>query len=268
MASNIKTAKTFMAQLPVSESQTEYARVEQSAASPTTQRTGMLIWGGLFAAVLAVLFVSLGLWQWRKFDLKTRLQSELDERSRAALVAMPSLPVDAENLRYRHVSLHGEFDADRQILIDNRIYREQAGYHVITPLRLEGSDLHVLVNRGWVPAMADHRMLPDVRPPAGTVDLAGIAVVPANRFFTLAAPPETGWQPVWQNLDLATYRAGAPWPIQPVVVQLDEQAPHGYAREWPRLDERAEMHRSYALQWFGFAASTIGIWLWFLVKRT
>lgn len=256
-----------MARLPGSDESVEYARIAPPATSTSGSLRQPLVWGALLVVLLAILFVSLGLWQWRKFEVKTRLQGELDERSRAALVAMPATPTAAESLRYRHLSLRGEFDAAHQILIDNRVHRERAGYHVVTPLRLAGSDLRVLVNRGWVAAPADHRTLPSVPPPAGMVELTGIAVLPASRFFTLA-PAAGGWQPVWQNLDLAAYAAAAPWPLQPVVVQLDADAPHGYARAWPRPDERAEMHRSYALQWFGFAASSLAIWLWFFFKRS
>jgi len=217
--------------------------------------------------VLVAIFVSLGLWQWRKYEAKTHLQGELDERSQAALVAMPTAPADAESLRYRHVSLRGEFEPERQILIDNRVHREQAGYHVVTPLRLAGSDMRVLVNRGWIPAGADHGVVPTVATPTGVVELTGIVVVPGHRFFTLAPAP-SGWQPVWQNLDLDAYAAAVPWPVQTVVVQLDADARHGFAREWPRPDERAEMHRSYAMQWFGFALASISIWLWFALKRS
>ena len=97
------------------------------------------------------------------------------------LSCQPSL-FNAESLRYRRVVLRGTFDPARQVLIDNRLYREQAGYHVITPLRLEGSNMHVLVNRGWLPAAADHRILPDAAVPNGSVELTGIAVVPEQRF--------------------------------------------------------------------------------------
>jgi surfeit locus 1 family protein len=243
----------------------EYARAAATAASPT--RKWVLLAGGLAVTVLVSVFVSLGLWQWRKFEAKTTLQAELDARSRSAVVDMPAAPVNAESLRYRHVRLRGSFEPDRQIFIDNRVHREQAGYHVVTPLRLAGSNMRVLVNRGWIPAGADHRVVPVVETPAGMVELNGIAVVPATRFFTLA-PPLAGWQPVWQNLDLGAYSAAAPWPMQSVVVQLDADSPHGFAREWPRPDERAEMHRSYALQWFGFALSSVAIWLWFVFRKS
>ena len=87
----------------------------------------MAIIGGLLLAILLPAFVSLGLWQWRKAETKTALQAELDIRSSDAPVIMPTMPVDGEALRYRRVILRGTFDAPRQVLIDNRLYREQAG---------------------------------------------------------------------------------------------------------------------------------------------
>ena len=254
-----------MAELP-EQAPAEYARGEAPPASPS--RAAIFVWGGLLVVALVAGFVSLGLWQWHKYALKTAVQTELDQRGRDALIAMPRRIASADFLRHRHVELVGEFDAARQILIDNRIdpKTERAGYHVVTPLKLAGSDMRVLVNRGWVPAAADHRVLPNVPAPAGEVSLTGIAVVPPARFFTLGAAPVGGGEPVWQNLDLARYATSAPWPLQPVVVQLDAAAPHGYARDWPRPDERADMHLGYALQWFGFAASTVAIWVFFLFR--
>ena len=75
-------------------------------------------------------FVSLGLWQWNKYAVKTERQSERDRRSRDALIAMPRRPASADFLRYRHVELSGEFEPARQILIDNRVepVTERAGY--------------------------------------------------------------------------------------------------------------------------------------------
>ncbi|WP_265946937.1 SURF1 family protein [Dechloromonas sp. A34] len=227
----------------------------------------MAILGGLLLALLLPAFISLGLWQWRKAEAKTQLQSELDTRSQDAAIAMPTTPVDGEVLRYRRVILRGTFDAGRQVLLDNQVHQERAGYHVITPLRIAGSNLHVLVNRGWLPAPADHQVVPVAEVPAGEVELSGIAVLPAKRFFNLAAQPTSGWAPVWQNLDLERFRQSVAYPLQPVIVQLDAASPGGYVRQWRRLDERADRHRSYALQWFGFAATSLGIWGYFLVRR-
>jgi len=212
-------------------------------------------------------FISLGMWQWRKAETKTALQISLDTRSSEPPVLMPGTPVDAESLRYRRVILRGTYDTARQILIDNRLHQEQAGYHVITPLRIAGSNLHVLVNRGWLPAAADHRIAPIAAAPVGEIELTGIAIIPTQRFFNLAPQPTSGWEPVWQNLDLERFRQAVPYPLQSVIVQLDPTADGGFIRQWPRPDERAERHRSYALQWFGFAIASLCIWGYFLIRR-
>lgn len=225
------------------------------------------ILGGLLQLLLIPAFVSLGLWQWHKAESKTALQTSFDTRSQDAAIAMPTTPAEIEALRHRRVILRGHFDAEKQVLIDNRLHRERAGYHVITPLRLEGSAMHVLVNRGWLAAPADRSRQPEAPVPIGKVELTGIAVLPASRFFNLAAQPTSGWQPVWQNLDLDRFRSVVAYPLQPLIVQLDAQSPGGFVREWPRPDERADRHRSYALQWFGFAVASLGIWGFFLVRK-
>ncbi len=227
----------------------------------------MALYGGLLLAVLLPAFISLGLWQWNKAERKTAIQAELDLRSHDAAIAMPISGIDVESLRHHRVRLRGSYDAAHQVLIDNRLYQEQAGYHVITPLRLSGSGTLVLVNRGWLAAPADHQQLPPAAVPVGEIELTGIVVVPPQRFFNLAPQASSGWEPVWQNLDLARFHELLAAPVPALVVQLDPDAPGGYVRDWPRPDERAERHRSYALQWFGFALASLGIWIYFLVRR-
>jgi surfeit locus 1 family protein len=223
--------------------------------------------GGLLVTVLVPLFVSLGQWQWNKASLKEGRQSTLDLRAAEPAMQLPPVPVSAEEMRYRKVVVRGVFEPQRQILIDNRIHRERAGYHIVTPLRIEGSDLRVLVNRGWVPADHDRKILPIVDTPTGVIDLQATAVPPGTRFFTLGKEAAAiGWQPVWQNLDLARYRQAVDFPLQPVILQLDPDSAAGFVRDWPRLDERIERHVGYAWQWFGFAAATVCIWLFYLLR--
>lgn len=244
----------------------QYAR--RPVAPARIGRRRAALFGGLLLAVLLPTFLSLGLWQWRKAESKTALQTELDQRSSQPALHMPTTLAAGESLRYYRFQLRGSYDAAHQVLIDNRSYREQAGYHVITPLRLEGSNTLVLINRGWLPAPADHRQLPAAKVPDGPVEISGIAVVPGQRFFNLMPQPDSGWAPVWQNLDLARFAKTLPDPLQAVVIELDATSPGGYLRDWPRPDERADRHRSYALQWFGFALASLGIWGYFLFRRS
>lgn len=213
-------------------------------------------------------FVMLGLWQLRKAEAAAALQAELDACAVEAPLEMPVTAIDAAKLRHRRVVLRGVYDGGAQILIDNRIHFDRAGYHVVTPLRLDGTDMRVVVNRGWVPAAPDRRRLPEVPAPGERVEITGIAVVPPARFFTLGDTAGPASAPaVWQNLDLARLRQTLRYPVQPVVVQLDAAAPGGYVREWPRADAHGLRNLGYACQWFGFALASLGIWVYLLVRR-
>ena len=223
------------------------------------------LWPTLAAALLVPLFIAAGQWQWNKASRKESLQQQLDARGAEPAIQMPTTRVDPQSLLYRKVIARGEYEPQKQILIDNRMLHGQAGYHVVTPLRIDGSEVRVLVNRGWVPAFADHRQMPQIATPTGSVEVFGTAIVPGTRFFTLGADStsvESGWQPVWQNLDLARYGESVSFPIQPVVIQLGpDNASGGFVREWGRLDERLQTNLNYAIQWWSFAATTVVLWL-------
>ena len=226
----------------------------------------------LAVLLLVPLFISFGQWQWKKASIKAELQTLLETRSAEPPVHLPGTAVDSQALRYRQVLARGHYEPEYQILIDNRIHREQAGYHVITPFRLEGSNLRVLVNRGWVPALADHSRWPQVDTPGGELTLSGMAIVPGTRYLTLGDDRSGGdssaWQPVWQNLDLPRYTKLVPFPLQPVLIQLaPDSSAGGFARAWPRPDERIERHVGYAFQWWGFAAASVIIWLVVNLRR-
>ncbi|MBS1226986.1 MAG: surfeit locus 1 [Proteobacteria bacterium] len=242
-----------------------------TASEPSTaRRFRPRLWPTLAAALLIPLFIAAGQWQWTKAAAKTARQQQLDARSAEPAIAMPGTPVDAQALRDRKVIARGRYEPEQQILIDNRVHDQQAGYHVVTPLHLEGSETRLLVNRGWVKAPAEHRLLPQVETPRGIVEVQGTAVLPASRFFSLGAEgTNSEWQGVWQHLDLARYGRSVGFPIQPVVVELDARSEAGgFVRDWRRPDQRIQTNLGYALQWWAFAATTAVLWLFFSVRRT
>lgn len=258
-----------------------YARTSEDAATPPAQEKGHgkslrhfrpRLLPTLAAILLLPLFISAGQWQWNKATIKGNLQKDLDARGAEPSILIPSTLVDPQSLRFRKIVARGHYEAQYQILIDNRIHREQAGYHVITPLKLEGSETRLLVNRGWVPALAEHHLVPQITTPTGIVEVSGTTVVPSSRFFTLGVDDvsnKSEWQSVWQNLDLGRFSKAVDFPLQPIVIELDAASTAGgFVREWRRPDERLETHLGYALQWWSFAATTVVLWLVVNFRRT
>ncbi len=216
----------------------------------------------LVAIVAVPCFVALGFWQLDRAHSRQAAQRLLEARAAAPTMAMPAIIVRAESLRDRHVIAAGRYEPAHQFFLDNRVWRGQAGYDVVTPLQLEGSALRVLVDRGWIPAPADRRQLPAVATPAVAVEVDGQAVVPPSWTFSLGQSGNEGWQPVWQRLDLERFEALTGEQLQPAVIRLSPaSAAGGFVREWPRADAGAARNLSYAVQWFVFAAATVAFWV-------
>jgi surfeit locus 1 family protein len=207
------------------------------------------------ALVAIVLTVALGNWQSRRAEEKLAFGHDLDAAARRAVLVLPSTPIDAHDYEFARIRARGEYSARHTILLDNKVLRGTPGYQVLTPLKITGDDMHVLVNRGWVAAGTRRDSLPQIQTPAGTETVEGIAIVPSSRILELDANTEEGI--VWQNLVLARYAKWSGLKLQPVVLQQTSEAADGLVRVWERPDSGADRHRGYAFQWYALAATIL-----------
>lgn len=220
---------------------------------------------GIAALVALALVILLGNWQTRRAAEKLVLAQSLEQGSQRAVLALPAGPVDARDYEFRRVSARGEYSARHTILLDNKVLRGVVGYQVLTPLKLAGGDLHVLVNRGWVAAGPRRDSLPQIQIPAGMQIVEGIALVPGRRIFELGANTEDGM--IWQNLVLARYEKWSGLKLQPVVLQQSGEAADGLKRVWERPDTGVNMHRGYAFQWYSLAVLIVVLYVVLSFKR-
>lgn len=221
----------------------------------------------LATIIVMTLCIKAGLWQYNKAQAKLALQTQLNARLTEPAVALTDqLIADkiaaSEDLRYLRVRFTGVYDTRYQVLLDNQVENTVAGYHVLTPMQVQGSKLYVLLNRGWVAGV--NRQLPTINTPQGLQEIEGDIAIPAAKFFSLEAPPATNgqWQPVWQHLDMQRYAKSVPFSVQPFVVRLDaKNGTGGFIRYWPPPGENISMHLGYAYQWFGFALTLLVIYI-------
>lgn len=218
----------------------------------------------LATLMLLPLLVQFGLWQWHKADAKRQLQQQMDAQAKSPPLMLGPHLVSSADLRHKRVTLRGRYETGHQILLDNQVNGEQVGYHVVTPLRIEGGAVRVLVNRGWVPLGRSRDVLPVVAPPEGMVEVSGTVWVPSRR--ELSAANQAG--PVWQALDLAAYGAQVPYPVQQFAIRLDPASAGCYVCEWPRVEDKVSMHLGYAAQWFGMAGVLVAFYISASLART
>jgi surfeit locus 1 family protein len=216
--------------------------------------------------LLVPIMLALGAWQLNRADEKRALQAEYDLRAAAGPVGIGAHVQEAAALRFHRVRVRGEYESRFQLLLDNRVHKGRPGYHVVTPLKIEDSEVRVLVNRGWVELGPSREQLPAIETPKGTVEVIGVATVPSERQFILGGlePLRATGPTVWQQLDLALYARTVPFKLQPVVILLDAASPAGgFIRDWARLDAGIAVHQGYAFQWFTLAAALLALYAFY-----
>ena len=219
------------------------------------------------ATIAAIaLFVAAGQWQHRRMNDKEALRAQFDLAGAKAPGPLPHGIVEWSAWRYRPVFVDGAFDATRQILIDNRIQDGHVGYHVVTPLLLADGRA-VLVDRGWVATGESREHLPAAAPPAGMLTVQGRVNVPTHNYVELMRGSPAG--AVWQNLDPARFSSATGLEVLPIVIEQAAPLDAGdrLVRNWPAPDFGIDRHRIYMMQWYLFAATAAGLWLYFNLRR-
>ena len=217
----------------------------------------------LAAFCVLSLTLYLGHWQQGRAAEKQAMQIEFERRTAAMPVLLGAAISDPNVFRYARAIARGEWVASGQIFLDNKFHNEAVGFHVITPLKIAGTDRYVLVNRGWVARGAGFPAPPAIPVPAGSVEVEGVLMLPGTRFLELAQTTVQG--NVWQNLTIERYRAASKLDVLPLVL-LAKTADMPLKPVAERPDARAEKHIEYMLTWYSLAATVVVLWVALNVK--
>lgn len=227
----------------------------------------------LFTTVLTVLLlpvlVGLGIWQ-----LQRAAEKELIVQNQQRMMRAPEIRLEAKinnpsELAFRRIAVTGQFDTEHQIYIDNKVHLGRVGYEVVTPFRIEKTDVYVLVNRGWLPMHADRAILPDTKTPQGTVTVTGIAKLDPKDVadFGSGNRSNTGWPAMVRWLDIDALQQETGLLLQPFVLLQSAEEDSGFVRDWKFINAPPEKSLAYATQWFSFAAILLILYLVLNSKR-
>ncbi len=178
-----------------------------------------------------------------------------------AAIAAPPIPIDGseanpdlQSYLYHSASARGIYDFEHEVLLKNQNYNtNQAGYHLLTPLRLEGSDRALLVDRGWIPFDGvDPNNLKAFEEP-GPQAIVGQIEMPEAR--PSAAQPPAAFEKQWYRVDIEWLQKQTPYPLLPFYVALNPSTGPASPpfRDPPAVTLDEGPHMGYAIQWFLFA---------------
>ncbi len=225
----------------------------------------------VFAGTLVL--IRLGIWQLDRLEGKRALIAHVQEvQSMPVLDLNADVPDSISDMEYRAVKIIGIYDFENQIAVRNQYFRDQYGYHLLTPLHTSGTA--VLVDRGWVPAEGnaapeDWRKYDE----PGEVSVEGWIMLgqgkPALGGVADALPGDGSPLEFWNNADVANIAAQLPYPILPIYIQpvVDENDLKPPIPIQSELDLTEGSHFGYALQWFTFAAILFVGYPFFLRKQ-
>lgn len=210
-------------------------------------------------AALCVMFFMLGRWQWHRAAESRATTADFAAAGLAEPLAEAPRDLRKGALRFRRLEIEGAYVAERQVLLDNMVHDGAAGYQVLTPLRVDAGPL-LLVNRGWVRASADRRVLPDVAVGAEPRRVAGrLERLPrAGLDLDAATPAAAGPVAVLSYPTAADVAAVLGMPVLDYQLLLDPAEPDGYVRDWHAPGLAPERHIVYAGQWLLLAVGAAG----------
>jgi surfeit locus 1 family protein len=205
--------------------------------------------------LLVALGIALGNWQERRAAEKTALRDRLEQRSAQGVLDLTGAITALSPIEFRHVRLKGEFVPGWQIWLDNRPYQGRSGFYLLMPFKISGSDTHVLVARGWLPAdRTVHSRLPAVTTPSGTVTIEGTVTGSAGHVMQLGQAAALSPNAIVQNVEPAQFAQASGLKLQPFFVEQTGPAEPGMVRDWPAPSTGIEKHKGYAFQWYALAA--------------
>lgn len=205
----------------------------------------------LFFIAGFALMMALGAWQLERLAWKNELLSRIERSAVAAPVtALPNDMAALEALEFHTVLLRGRYMPEYAFHVTPRYWKNQLGYHLFTPFRLEDGRI-VLVNRGWVPAkQKDPATRAGSEPDDTPTSVSGMIRRNAERSrFTPQSQPEKN---LWFARDLALMAEHAKLG-EVLPVSIDRVGEQDAATLPVPSDGKVRLlndHLQYAITWF------------------
>jgi len=233
---------------------------------------------GHLLLVIPVAAFALGTWQIQRRKWKLGLIRDLEARTTAPPEPLKTLEkADLEALEYRCVSVRGEFDHSKELLILPRTLNKpqrgdagslistgEPGAHVVTPFYCPDLGVSILVNRGFVPKRYSDPARRQQGQITGEIELVGLVRKTEKRAAFM--PKNDTDRGRWYYLDLEEMSkvTGA----EPIMIDADSSCdiPGGPIGGQTKVTLRNE-HLQYIITWYSLSFLTGLMWFFGIFKK-
>jgi cytochrome oxidase assembly protein ShyY1 len=230
------------------------------------------------AATLSALLViaigcGAGVWQLNRAAQKNHLGAALEEKLLLAVLDANTQEWTLEQANQRRMQVRGRYLLEDAIWLDNRprpiveggaSNSGQSGFYLMMPLKIEGKDQIIWVNRGWAPRNNESRtQLPPVNTPDNPILVEGVVFAHPGKVYELGKGEASLNQPrIEQNFDLDGEAKSHGWLQSPFILRESSVNNNdGLVRNWAPPTTGVDRHYAYAFQWFALALCGFLFWL-------
>ena len=213
----------------------------------------------ILVVVASVVMVRLGIWQLDRLAGRRAFNQQVISQIDQPLLALSNdvLSGDLDALEFRTVQVNGEYDLENTLVLGNQVWEEQIGVHLLTPLKIAGTESYILVDRGWIPFEEWENRTLDVYNLSGNVGIEGMLRVSQTKLGLRDCLDESAGDPPFQVWCLALDGIASYLPYDLLSVYLiqgteAEQSATPY-QAIPKIEITEGPHLGYAVQWFTFA---------------
>ncbi len=196
-------------------------------------------------------FCLLGQWQVHRYHFKQTLLMNYQERAVAKPQPLKVMLTTQKDLQFQRVSVLGHYLNDRTMLVQNRFYKDQPGFEVLTPLQIPGQKSLLLIDRGWIAKPRDADLPVIARAIDRQQVIGNIKLLNEYQFILGRNILQLDQKPlVMQKIDINEISALSRDAFYPFILRLDAKAENGFVRDWTITAVNPERHLGYAVQWF------------------
>lgn len=216
----------------------------------------------LAVMLLIALFITLlklGFWQLDRANNKEVTNALRTKRLHTTSLALPKI-AQLNGLNGQQITLQGQLDFSKSMLLDNRVVNGVVGFEVLVPLHMKNQN-RVLINLGWIAAGPKRSILPALTMWKNIEEVSGYLHRPSLNPFVnslINASDKKQYPIVIPAVDFEEIKTALDQDYYPSVIRLHEDSDWGYYKAWRWSNKMtAHKHRGYAIQWFALALTLL-----------
>jgi surfeit locus 1 family protein len=212
------------------------------------------------------ILIKLGFWQLERADHKKYLNESYKLRQSEKIIDLNAHKniKDKESILWRKVSLNGSFYKEKNLMVDNQIFKHEAGFNILTPFKLDGTGMTILVNRGWHKNLINREQIPVINSVDDIGLINGYAVkipVPGINLGGSNIEIINASLARFQRINLDEINSFYQANFLPYMVYLNPLIDDEYISNFKLPVPDSEKNYGYAFQWFAFALTLLIIFL-------